>query len=225
VIPRQSDDRLDDDDFNSLNYQEDEDFPFNGGDDDFPEDHLLTEEYDDDELERRRSAYSDLKKNDKIFNNTYNLGLDTSDDEEEGSPRASSSEIKLDSGSPDYHMYDPEKFSESLDLKIVQRDIYEFIKTNSKVKAILGNEPDKKKFTKPEINELFEILNLGLSNGATGNVFINPIHVLDSISSLINMEYKKIFDQLTYDNKEILLVELNNKYGFLDNTGKNYKIF
>jgi hypothetical protein len=224
VIPRQNDDRLEDDDFNSLNSHED-DFLFDGDDDDLLDDHLLTEDYDDDELERRRAAYADLKKNDKIFNNTYNFGLDTSDDEDEGSPRPSSSEIKLDSGSPDYHMYDPEKFSESLDLKIVQRDIYEFIQSNSRVKAILGNEPDKKKFIKSEINELFEILNLGLSNGATGNVFINPIHVLDSISSLINMEYKKIFDQLTYDNKEILLVELNNKYGFLDNTGKNYKIF
>lgn len=224
MIPRQNDDRLEDDDFNSLNSHED-DFLFEGDDEDLLDDHLLTEDYDDDELERRRTAYADLKKNDKIFNNTYNFGLDTSDDEDEGSPRPSNSEIKLDSGSPDYHMYDPEKFSESLDLKIVQRDIYEFIQSNSRVKAILGNEPDKKKFTKSEINELFEILNLGLSNGATGNVFINPIHVLDSISSLINMEYKKIFDQLTYDNKEILLVELNNKYGFLDNTGKNYKIF
>jgi len=224
VIPRQHEDHLDDDNDKSLNYHEDEDFLFER-DAELSDDHLLTDEYDDDELERRRSAYADLKKTDKIFNNTYNLGLDTTDDEEEGAPRASTSELKLDSGSPDYHMYDPKRFAESLDLKIVQRDIYEFIKTNLRVKDILGNEPDKKKFTKPEINELFEILNLGLATGATGNVFINSIHVLDSISSLINMEYKKIFDQLTYDNKEILLVELNNKYGFLDNTGKNYKIF
>jgi hypothetical protein len=225
VIPRHNDDRLDDDDFKSLNSYEDDDFFFENEDDNFSEDNLITEDYDDDELERRKTAYADLKKNDKIFNNTYNLGLDTTEDEEEGAPRASTTEIKLDSGSPDYHMYDPEKFSDNLDLKIVQRDIYEFIKSNSRVKAILGNEPDKKKFIKSEINELFEILNLGLSNGATGNVFINPIHVLDSISSLINMEFKKIFDQLTYDNKETLLVELNNKYGFLENTGKNYKIF
>jgi hypothetical protein len=39
------------------------------------------------------------------------------------------------------------------------------------------------------------------------------------------MEYKKIFDMLTYENKELLLVELNSKYGFLDSMGKNYKIF
>lgn len=224
MIPRQHEDHLDDDDCTSLNYHDSDDFLFER-DAELADDHLLTDEYDDDELERRKSAYADLKKTDKIFNNTYNLGLDTTYDEEEGAPRASTSELKLDSGSPDYNMYDPTKFAESLDLKIVQRDIYEFIKANLRVQDLLGNEPDKKKFTKPEINELFEILNLGLATGATGNVFINPIHVLDSISSLINMEYKKIFDQLTYDNKEILLVELNNKYGFLDNTGKNYKIF
>lgn len=221
MIPRQSDDHLDED-FNS-SVPHDDEFLFE--EDDLLDDHLLTDEYDDDELERRRAAYADLKKNDKIFNNTYNFGLDSSEEDDDSLPRPSSSEIKLDSGSPDYHMYDPEKFSDNLDLKIVQRDIYEFIQTNQRVKAIIGDEPDKKKFTKAEINEVFEILNLGLTSGATGNVFINSIHVLDSISSLINMEYKKIFDQLTYDNKEILLVELNNKYGFLDNTGKNYKIF
>lgn len=224
MIPRQNEDHLDDD-FNQLIPHDD--FIFEEDDTELGllDDHLLADDYDDDELERRRTAYADLKKSDKIFNNTYNLGLDTTDDDEDSLPRTSNSEIKIDSGSPDYHMYDPEKFSESLDLKIVQRDIYNFIQSNSKVKAIIGDEPDKKKFTKSEINEIFEILNLGLASGATGNVFINPIHVLDSISSIINMEYKKIFDQLTYDNKEILLVELNNKYGFLDNTGKNYKIF
>ena len=70
MIPRQNEDRLDDDDFNSLNSHEDEDFLFESEDDLYSDDHLLTDEYDDDELERRRSAYADLKKNDKIFNNT-----------------------------------------------------------------------------------------------------------------------------------------------------------
>ena len=82
MIPRQNEDRLDDDDFNSLNSHED--FLFESEDDLYSDDHLLTDEYDDDELERRRSAYADLKKNDKIFNNTYNFGLDTAEDEDEG---------------------------------------------------------------------------------------------------------------------------------------------
>jgi hypothetical protein len=218
VTPKDHEDFLDDDDFN-------EDYPF-GFDDSSEEtdEHLLSEDYDDTELERRRVAYADLKKNDKIFNNTYNLGLDLSEDEAD-IPRSGGPEIKLDSSSPDYHLYDPEKYSDHIDLSIIQRDIYEFIKANDRVMSILGSEPDKKKFTKLEINEVFEILNKGLGNGSSANVFINSIHILDSMSSVLSMEYKKIFDQLSYDNKEILLVELNNKYGFLDSMGKNYKIF
>lgn len=217
MIPKDHEDFLDDDDVNDDLF---------GFDDSFDEtaDHLLSEDYDDAELERRRVAYADLKKNDKIFNNTYNFGLDLSEDEAD-TPRSGGPEIKLDSSSPDYHLYDPEKYSDHIDLSIIQRDIYEFIKDNDRVMSILGSEPDKKKFTKSEINEVFEILNNGLGNGASANVFINSIHILDSMSSVLSMEYKKIFDQLSYDNKEILLVELNNKYGFLDSMGKNYKIF
>jgi hypothetical protein len=188
--------------------------------------HLLDEEYDDDEIERRRVAYAGLKKNDKIFNNTYTMGYETSEDDEEISVgRAGVNEIKLDSSSPDYNMYDPEKYADHVDLLIVRRDINNFIQSNDGVLAILGNEPEKKKFTKAEMNTLFESIHTGLSRGGAVNVFISPIHVLDSLSSTVSMEYKKIFDMLTYENKETLLLELNSKYGFLDSMGKNFKMF
>lgn len=196
-------------------------------DDDGFSDSLSDEDYDDDELERRRVAYAGLKKNDKIFNNTYNMGLDTSEDDEEDSTpaRAGGPEIKLDSSSPDYHMYDPDKYSDHVDLVIIRKDIDKFIANSSSVQDILGDEPEKKKFTKAEINSLFELINEGMSKGGRANVFVSPIHVLDSISSTVSMEYKKIFDMLTYENKEVLLLELNTKYGFLDSMGKNYKMF
>lgn len=187
---------------------------------------ISDEEYDEDELERRRSAYSDLKKTDKIFNNTYNLGLEFTeeDDDNSGSARGSS-EIKLERGSAAYDLTDPSRYAEHVDLVIVRKDINSFIQGNSEVLAILGDEPEKKKFTKPEMNLLFNLILSGLSKGRSLNVFISPIHVLDSISSTVNMEYKKIFDMLTYENKELLLIELNSKYGFLDSMGKNYKMF
>lgn len=187
---------------------------------------LLDEDYDDEEIERRRVAYAGLKKNDKIFNNTYTMGYETSEDDEEISVgRAGVNEIKLDSSSPDYNMYDPEKYADHVDLLIVRRDINNFIQSNDGVLAILGNEPEKKKFTKAEMNTLFESIHTGLSRGGSVNVFISPIHVLDSLSSTVSMEYKKIFDMLTYENKETLLLELNSKYGFLDSMGKNFKMF
>lgn len=185
------------------------------------------EGYDDEELERRRVAYAELKKNDKIFNNTYNMGFENSDedDDELTSSRAGDLEIKLDSSSPDYHMYDPEKYAEHVDRVIVSKDIDKFIENSKIIQEILGNEPEKKKFTKAEINSLFELIHNGMSKGESMNVFVSPIHVLDAISSTVSMEYKKLFDMLTYENKEMLLIELNSKYGFLDSMGKNYKMF
>ena len=122
-------------------------------------------------------------------------------------------------------MSDPDRYSNHVDYTIVQRDIYNFIKGCSELQEILGNEPEKQKFTKIQINQIFSTILNGLSTGTNTTVFISPIQVLESISSTLNMEYKKIFDMLTYENKELLLVELNSKYGFLDSMGKNYKIF
>ncbi len=222
MIPKNTDEEFLglDDDFNDhhieaeLGMEEEEDFG------------ISEEEYDEDELERRRVAYAGLKRSDKIFNNTYTMGYDHDEaDEDEPNVMGGSSEIKLDSGSPDFHMYDPEKYTDHVDLKIVQRDIYNFIQGSLEVKAILGDESEKRKFTKIEINALFTALLAGLRHNAGQNVFISPIHILDSISSLVSMEYKKLFDMLSYENKELLLIELNNKYGFLDSMGKNYKMF
>ena len=89
----------------------------------------------------------------------------------------------------------------------------------------MGPEPAKKKFIKSEINDLFKIILNGVSVGESASVFVSSIHVLDTISALTCMEYKKLFDMLIYDNKEILLIELNKKYSFLDKSSKNLKMF
>jgi hypothetical protein len=49
--------------------------------------------------------------------------------------------------------------------------------------------------------------------------------VLDAISITVAMDYKKLFDMLSYENKEVLLLELNTKYGFLDKIMKSNKMF
>lgn len=180
------------------------------------------DEEDADEMERRRVEYSRLRKNDKIFNNSYNMGQNLSEDEEEV---RSHSEIKLDSSSPDYHLYDRDQYSDHIDNTITQYDIDQFVSGSDKIQAILGDQPDKRKFTKPEINELFQLITIGVSKGEDTSVFVSPIHILDAISSLTCMEYKKLFDMLTYEHKEILLLELNKKYGFLDKPSKNLKMF
>lgn len=174
------------------------------------------------ELDRRKADYAKLKKTDKIFNNSYNAGSTLVEDEDE---IHSYNEIKLDSSSPDYHLYDKEKYIDGIDFKITQVDINKFISTSDEVNLILGPEPAKKKFIKSEINDLFKIILNGVSVGESASVFVSSIHVLDTISALTCMEYKKLFDMLIYDNKEILLIELNKKYSFLDKSSKNLKMF
>lgn len=176
---------------------------------------------DSDELERRKSAYSELKKVDKIFNNSYTMGLTTGDEPEE---IRSHGEIKLDISSPDYHLYNKEQHAEHVDNAIIQVDIDKFVSTSAEVKAILGDD-SKKKFNKVEINKLFEVICAGVRTGTNASSFVTSIHVLDAISSLTRLEFKKLFDMCSYENKEILLLELDNTYHFLDKPATNHKIY
>lgn len=195
---------------------------------DFEED--FDEEFDDSnedpaELERRRARYAELKKDDKIFNNTYNMGYENGEDDDFEDSGSSVREIKVDASSPDYFMYDKEQYAEYVDQGIIQREIFAFIQSSSEVNAILGPEPEKKKFVKQEINSLFEILCQNLITTNNRNYFITPIYVLDAISVTLSTDYKKLFDMLSYENKEVLLLELNSKYGFLDKLTKSNKMF
>ena len=52
-------------------------------------------------------------------------------------------------------------------------------------------------------------------------MFNNSIYILEVISAISHNEYKKLFDMLDTDIQELLLIELNEKYKFLE--GKNKK--
>ena len=197
----------------------------NGFDEEFDE---YDEDPDEDpaELERRRTRYAELKKDDKIFNNTYNMGYETPMDESDSDENSRGGrEIRVDSSSPDYFLYDPDKYSEHVDTQIIQREIFNFIAGHTEINRILGSEPEKKKFVKAEINEIFSILCTHLITKNHRNYFITPIYVLDAISITVATDYKKLFDMLSYENKEVLLLELNSKYGFLDKIAKSNKMF
>jgi hypothetical protein len=194
-------------------YSEDEDF-----DSYSPID--LSDEDDPIELARRKDRYASLRKTDKIFNNSYNLGQNASDDDARPSLN-----IKVDISSPHYHLYDRDQYSDHIDDTITQYDIDKYVSDSDEIREILGAPGEKKKFTKIEINSLFKIIFDGVKVGEHSSFFVSPIHVLDAISSLTNMEYKKLFDMLSYDYKETLLLELNKKYGFLDKSSRNSKMF
>ncbi len=188
-------------------------------------DYDFDEEDDDAELERRRTKYAELKKDDKIFNNTYNMGYENQEDEDDSENVRGAKDIRVDPSSPNFFMYDQDKYSEYVDSQIIQKEIFAYIANSSELNAILGTDPEKKKFVKTEINEIFTILCTNLITKNNRNYFITPIYVLDAISVTVSMDYKKLFDMLSYENKEVLLLELNTKYGFLDRLTKSNKMF
>ena len=75
-------------------------------------------------------------------------------------------------------------------------------------------------------NFIFEkILNI-LESEREFEKFSSSIYILEAISSITAMDYKKIFDFLEYSHKELLLSELNKTYKFLDwGMNKDNKLF
>lgn len=163
-----------------------------------------------DEEERRHAAHQIKKKNDKIFNNSYNMG-DGPEQEYNGKG------IKLSQSHNESHLHDPERYRDHLDFQIVQRDIYNVIEASPEIIKIVSSEPNKKKYSKQEINLIFSILKRKLYGGKNHSVFVSPIFILEAISSLTMLEYRKLFDMLEYEYKEDLLEELDQKYGILEN--------
>lgn len=182
----------------------------------FHEDEVV--EDDDPDAEERHKEHIKRKKSDKIFNNTYNTG--------DGGTEESSfnSDIRISSSHSDSYLHDPEKYKDHLDRKIFQEDIEKIIDNSFVIQEIVTSEPNKKKYTKVEINAIFKDLKEKLTRGTEKSRFISSIYILDAISGLTTLEYRKLFDMLEYEYKEDLLEELNQKFKILDHIKSN-KLF
>jgi hypothetical protein len=182
--------------------------------DDFSDDSSSEED------EERYQVHLQKKKSDKIFNNSYNTGDGYGADEQ-----SFRSDIKISQSHSDSHLHDPQRYREHLDNSIVQSDIHAFIRQCSEIQEILSIDPSRKKFSKQELNYIFLRIKEGLERGDGKSSFISYIYILDAISSVTTLEYKKIFDSLEYEYKECLLLELNQKYNILGHSNRSKKLF
>lgn len=158
------------------------------------------------------------KREDKIFNNRYNLGEGLKEGEETNYSRR----ISVAHDYANRYLKDLYEYEESLEARSVLDSLFEFIKGDEQLNEIferLSNDKSKPKakFTKDEVNFIFERINSEFDRKVSGGApFYSPIYVLEVISVVSTLEYKKLFDMLNTDIQEILLVELNKKYRFLD---------
>ena len=182
-----------------------------------PDDEFKDLEKEDEDFE----SLPEIVKDDKIFNNKYNTGDGLTDSEDyEFSRRISVSQEYSDSYLKDVYEYEAE-----LESKFVLDAIFNFIQTDPKICKILQQKSDtsspKSKLSKEEINFIFNHVNVNIDLESDSSLFYNPIYILEVISSISSIEYKKIFDSLETETQELLLIELNKKYKFLD--GKFHK--
>lgn len=154
---------------------------------------------------------------DKIFNNSYYNGDNLKDSED----YEFSKKISISSDYSDNYLKDLYDYEEQLESKFILDIIFEFVqKDNILSKYVKDLESTgsvfKVKFTKEDINLIFNRVHENLDVASYGISFYSPIYIIEAISSISSMEYRKIFDSLETETQEILLIELNKKYKFLD---------
>lgn len=179
-------------------------------------------ENDDNNLKTKKALAAD-KREDKIFNNRYNQGEGLKDPNEYEYNR----NIQVESSYSKSYLNDLYDYENNVEYKIFLDHIFKLIEDDHELSEMVSEkEGTRNKFNKDEVNFIFEKVSDLLEKHKDYETFSNPIYVLEAISNITAMDYKKIFDFLEYTHKELLLSELNKKYKFLDwKMNKNNKMF
>lgn len=168
---------------------------------------------------------TNVVREDKIFNNSYYNGDNLKDSGE----YEFSKKISISSDYSDNYLKDLYDYEEQLESKFILDIIFEFLQKDELLCGYVKDFTSEKsaskvKFSKEDINIIFNRVHEKLDVTTYGISFYSPIYILEAISSIASIEYKKIFDSLETDTQEILLVELNKKYKFLDGKMNKKKI-
>jgi len=157
--------------------------------------------------------YRKKRREDKIFNNRYNQGDGLKDPSEYEYNKG----IQVDSSYSNNYLNDIYDYENRIEYKLFLDHIFDLIKKDSEINELISEkEGTRDKFNKEEINFVFgKITNL-VEENTEHETFSSYIYILEVISNITAMDYKKIFDFLDYSYRESLLTELNKKYNFLD---------
>lgn len=163
-----------------------------------------------------------IVREDKIFNNRYNTGDGLPDSDEYSLSRG----ISVSRDYSDSYLRDLYEYESELETKFILDAIFSFLQNDPEILEIItrsSTDPfvTKSKFSKEDVNFIFNKINTTLELKSNVIMFYSPIYILEVISSISSIEYKKLFDMLETEIQELLLTELNKKYQFLD--GKMHK--
>jgi len=157
-----------------------------------------------------------ISREDKIFNNRYNTGDGLTDSED----YHFSKKISVSSAYSDSYLRDIYEYEEELEKNFILDEIFEFIYSDVQTSKIINAPTDptqiKLKISKIHLNTIFTRIHEVFEKKVDLSSFYSPIYVLEVLSSITSVEYKKLFDMLDSELKELLILELNKKYLFLD---------
>ena len=164
----------------------------------------------------------EIPREDKIFNNKYNTGDGLTDPDE----YLFSKKISVSNEYSDAYLKDIYDYEDDLEAKFILDSIFNFLQNDVAIckiikKHTVDRSPAKIKLVKEEINFIFYKVSSSLELTPDVAMFYSPIYIVEVISSISSIEYKKIFDMLDTEIQELLILELNKKYKFLD--GKLHK--
>lgn len=180
------------------------------------------EDIDDDNSDLSQDEISELNweihveksKHNKIFNNSYNDGENLKDAGEYEYGKS----LQVDPAYSDRYNenYHP---SEHVINTVAKNQVERCISNNKELHDLLfpTNNLDKKRFNKKEINDIFSMIYKDIKSKDEEYSFVN---LFDIVSKYVDISYKKLFDLLDYQYKEMLIVELNEQYNLLDDYDK-----
>lgn len=159
---------------------------------------------------------------DKIFNNRYNTGDGLINADE----YSFSNKIAVSSDYSDAYLRDLYEYEDGLEVSFILNAIFRFFKEDAEIKKIIFKSSvdpyaSRAKLSKEDVNLIFNRVNEKIEFNSNVAMFYSPIYIVEAISSISSIEYRKLFDMFETDVQEMLLIELNKKYHFLD--GKMHK--
>jgi len=150
-------------------------------------------------------------KHNKIYNTSYNDGNNLKDPCEYEYGKS----LQIDASYSNLYMenYEPAKFIIN---NISQKHIESYIENNEDIRTLLNLNKtlEKRKFNKQEINTIFSMILAEVKPICNDYTFIS---IFDTVSKYTNINYKKLFDFLDYQYKELIILELNEEYNILNN--------
>lgn len=169
--------------------------------------------------DNKKQKKTKRKQTNKILNNSYRTGENL-----KGEDYEFSKSIRVSDDYASSYLKEVYDYENHVEYKIVLDKIMETIENDKKLREIVIPDPKaekKKKFNSKEINLIFGKVYNEMEKEIDDSKFVNPIYMVEAISRITGLEYKRIFDYLDYEYQAVLLEALNERFDIFGENPNN----